>query len=216
MADQYTIPTKKICTILGCDKPLKARGLCNAHWARWSRNGDASITLRPTYGKGKDAAATKRAKKKYRDRHRETLRAAGRAYSKKNQSKSKQCKKEWREANPFQSTKNNRSYYQLHKAETYERGRAWNLKNPGRSAANSRRRRARLGGGILRLPGGAWQFLLDVYANRCAYCLKRTKLEQDHVAPISRGGTHSVDNIVPACQHCNRSKGDRPILFFFC
>lgn len=30
----------RICKIDGCDKPLKARGWCNAHWVRWKRYGD--------------------------------------------------------------------------------------------------------------------------------------------------------------------------------
>lgn len=32
--------TKRICSIDGCGKPLKARGWCNAHLKRWARHGD--------------------------------------------------------------------------------------------------------------------------------------------------------------------------------
>jgi hypothetical protein len=31
---------KRICSIEGCDKPVKARGWCNPHWKRWNRHGD--------------------------------------------------------------------------------------------------------------------------------------------------------------------------------
>ncbi|MGN7381658.1 hypothetical protein ACTHRH_06930 [Paenibacillus sp. SAFN-117] len=31
------------CTIPGCDKPLKARGLCSMHHQRWWRNGDPLV-----------------------------------------------------------------------------------------------------------------------------------------------------------------------------
>jgi 5-methylcytosine-specific restriction endonuclease McrA len=34
-------------------------------------------------------------------------------------------------------------------------------------------------------------------------------LELDHVVPEHRGGQATEDNIVLACQHCNRSKGYR-------
>ncbi len=30
----------KICEIIGCGKPLVARGLCNSHWIRWRKYGD--------------------------------------------------------------------------------------------------------------------------------------------------------------------------------
>ncbi len=33
--------------------------------------------------------------------------------------------------------------------------------------------------------------------------------EIDHIIPISKGGGVSRDNLVLACRHCNRSKGDR-------
>lgn len=44
----------------------------------------------------------------------------------------------------------------------------------------------------------------------CLYCGQiGGKLEIDHVLPISRGGTNDVDNLVTACQHCNRQKHDK-------
>lgn len=30
----------RLCTIEGCDRPLRARGWCITHWARWRRHGD--------------------------------------------------------------------------------------------------------------------------------------------------------------------------------
>jgi 5-methylcytosine-specific restriction endonuclease McrA len=32
--------------------------------------------------------------------------------------------------------------------------------------------------------------------------------EVDHSVPLSRGGTDHLNNLVPACISCNRSKGD--------
>ena len=42
----------------------------------------------------------------------------------------------------------------------------------------------------------------------CAYCNKPTEMdtELDHVIPRSKGGSHCLANIVPACRSCNRSK----------
>jgi hypothetical protein len=44
----------------------------------------------------------------------------------------------------------------------------------------------------------------------CQYCGERgKKLECDHVIPVSRGGSHTDDNLVTACFKCNRSKRDK-------
>lgn len=46
----------------------------------------------------------------------------------------------------------------------------------------------------------------------CAYCGGRGgKLECDHVHPVSRGGSNSLDNLKTACFSCNRSKRDKTL-----
>lgn len=50
------------------------------------------------------------------------------------------------------------------------------------------------------------------YEQRCAYCGASEELTLDHVMPISRGGSNSIDNCVPACWPCNSSKNDRTYL----
>ena len=48
------------------------------------------------------------------------------------------------------------------------------------------------------------------FGNRCAYCGRRTKLlTADHYVPLSKGGTNTIDNIIPACPDCNRRKWSR-------
>ncbi len=46
--------------------------------------------------------------------------------------------------------------------------------------------------------------------NVCMYCgLRSPKLTLDHVVPRHRGGGHSWDNLVAACNACNHRKGGR-------
>lgn len=47
----------------------------------------------------------------------------------------------------------------------------------------------------------------DKYA--CQYCGNTKKLTLDHVIPRSKGGKHSWDNVVIACESCNSRKSDR-------
>lgn len=43
----------------------------------------------------------------------------------------------------------------------------------------------------------------------CAYCgLETIELQAEHFLPISKGGTHVLSNILPACKACNYSKSD--------
>ncbi|WP_369696836.1 HNH endonuclease [Streptomyces sp. XD-27] len=54
--------------------------------------------------------------------------------------------------------------------------------------------------------------LWDRYGRACAYCGESSaSLHQEHVLPISRGGTDGIGNLVPACADCNLAKGDQTI-----
>ncbi|PAX54143.1 HNH endonuclease [Brunnivagina elsteri] len=45
--------------------------------------------------------------------------------------------------------------------------------------------------------------------NTCQYCGSSKHLTLDHVIPRSRGGQHTWDNVVIACERCNSKKGDK-------
>jgi 5-methylcytosine-specific restriction endonuclease McrA len=43
----------------------------------------------------------------------------------------------------------------------------------------------------------------------CCYCARPCKQTIDHLVPLSRGGPHAPENVLPACHSCNASKRDR-------
>lgn len=62
------------------------------------------------------------------------------------------------------------------------------------------------------LSGHQWRVIKAHWLNggivECAYCGEPTESpERDHVQPLSDGGNTVPENIVPACESCNRSKG---------
>lgn len=60
-----------------------------------------------------------------------------------------------------------------------------------------------------------WAGRLADYGHACAYCARTdVALHMDHVEPISKGGLHEIDNLVPACKPCNSSKGTRSLIVF--
>jgi len=72
-------------------------------------------------------------------------------------------------------------------------------------------RKARYRGRLLNARGSftreEWEARKIQFGNRCAYCGRKTKrLTPDHYIPLSRGGTNFIDNVIPACQDCNRRK----------
>lgn len=57
-----------------------------------------------------------------------------------------------------------------------------------------------------------WQAIQAMQDHRCYYCGKRCKgkLTQDHILPLSRGGSHTLHNVIAACRSCNCSKHAGP------
>jgi 5-methylcytosine-specific restriction endonuclease McrA len=57
------------------------------------------------------------------------------------------------------------------------------------------------------------KYLTEIYTH-CVYCdteLTPDNTHIDHVHPLSKGGSHSIDNVVLACKDCNLRKNDKPL-----
>ena len=86
------------------------------------------------------------------------------------------------------------------------------------------KRRERITIGVLKtrkpITHEQWEDCLKYFNESCAYCgthqnnLEWT-LEQEHIIPLSKGGTYDVSNIIPACRTCNVSKKDRKLETWF-
>ena len=60
-----------------------------------------------------------------------------------------------------------------------------------------------------------WKAVLDYFNHECAYCGSKEDLEQEHIVPVSDGGTYAIGNIVPACRKCNASKGNKNLDYWY-
>lgn len=84
--------------------------------------------------------------------------------------------------------------------------------NPQVPQRAKRKRKARIAGaGLFTVTARDWARTIARY-DGCAYCGGHGRMSMDHVVPISRGGRHSIGNLVPACINCNSSKRDRTIM----
>jgi len=98
--------------------------------------------------------------------------------------------------------------------EVRQRRSAWKKTEAGKlSIANyNHRRRINKNQSDYRLTQKDWDEILECYNHSCAYCkTPNITLTIEHVIPLSRGGTHTKDNLIPACTHCNYSKQDKLI-----
>jgi 5-methylcytosine-specific restriction endonuclease McrA len=78
-----------------------------------------------------------------------------------------------------------------------------------RARATQRRHTYKRRGASGRHTEKEWRALCSSFDERCAYCGARAALTVDHVVPITRGGSNSIENILPACMSCNRRKNAR-------
>jgi len=118
----------------------------------------------------------------------------------------------WRAANPEKAAAHLASWG----ANDPGRGERWRKANLDMDRAKSLRRRARRCGATGNgLTPSEWNEMKSYFGGRCAYCLTPcVGLEQEHMTPLYRGGSHASDNIVPACRSCNASKGTKNLLEF--
>ena len=54
--------------------------------------------------------------------------------------------------------------------------------------------------------------LRRLYSQPCAFCGTMENLSIDHIIPLSRGGSHSIGNMMTLCRSCNASKNARTIM----
>lgn len=55
------------------------------------------------------------------------------------------------------------------------------------------------------------QILIEKYGCLCYWCSKElpeNELTLDHLNPISKGGSHSLENLRLACKYCNNKRGN--------
>ena len=145
--------------------------------------------------------------KRYRLRHLEEIRAKDRLRKSKLDKEKRRLK--------------DRLLYQKNKERYREKARIWRKKNMDKVLFWNRRRELRERGVDGSHTFKEWGELKKKYSYRCSKCnileskLKNMwydkrfwKLTEDHVIPLSKGGTDYIYNIRPLCISCNSSKGN--------
>lgn len=177
----FTYSATGLCTVEGCERKHVAKGFCTMHYRR-AANGNLHLPEVLT-----------------------CARCAGQFPRpfKANPAAVRFCSHECRYADQLEDHKANR-------AARTEYLREWRKRNPEKSTAVLiRRAAAKQTSDVALVTGHDLLRLVRRYGGKCAYCDVRDYEHFDHVIPLSRGGRHSIGNLLPACAPCNLAKGPR-------
>jgi 5-methylcytosine-specific restriction endonuclease McrA len=120
--------------------------------------------------------------------------------------------KQWYEKHKDLHYANHMAWRRANREHVRQRNAAWRKANPDGHRLAQAARRAKVSTGDFTLT--EWRSLLEEFDHRCAYCQGQGDLEVEHMVPLSHGGPHTKDNIVPACGPCNRRKRTHTIFEF--
>jgi 5-methylcytosine-specific restriction endonuclease McrA len=105
-----------------------------------------------------------------------------------------------------------KEYAKKHSERINEAIKRYRQRHPEKVAESKNARRAREKNcRFTKISKSTYSQKLDFFNNCCCYCEKpfneQNKLTWDHFVPLSKGGSHAGDNLLPCCKSCNSSKG---------
>lgn len=187
----------KLCAIEDCEDTIRIGDYCYAHYARLRRHGDPLAGKKPAelatdHDDGDRTCNTCKVKKPITDFYRGALYTRGRW------PRCAECHVKWF-TERYQA---NKSYYD----DLFRTAR--------------HQRRAQMYGSEWD-PGITRAALREIHGDACMYCgvdmdfMERgrkqapTRATVEHIIPLSRGGSHTWENMAIACSKCNCTKRDK-------
>lgn len=141
---------------------------------------------------------------------REQTLAAKRTYHLKNKDKEKEYSKEYRSRPEVIEREKQRRIDEAEKNKEYQRQYLQTDRGRTLSRIKIAKRRALREKTIVTFTLEQWEESKEFFNHECAYCGNKSEVfDKDHVVPLSKGGTHTMQNIVPACEWCNGSKHNK-------
>jgi 5-methylcytosine-specific restriction endonuclease McrA len=172
-------------------------------------------------------------------RNKATYQASQLAWREAHPERKREMDKAWREQNAERKNATDRAYYGANREEVLAKERArhaanpepnqrkarewavafperakaiwdrWHKNNPDKVKAATYANRAKRAAAPGSFTSEEWLAKQAEYGYRCAYCWAEGELTVDHVIPVTKSGSHAIDNIVPACGSCNNRKKAR-------
>lgn len=141
----------------------------------------------------------------------EKKREANQRYYAANRAKVQAQQRCYREENREKLQEYGNRYHKENSAKKCAHTRRWREENPDKMLAAGNRRRARKRGAVVGDPAEVATREAEIRESRwCEKCKAEVDdLHVDHIQPLSRGGSHSVENLQGLCAKHNLEKGAR-------
>lgn len=156
--------------------------------------------------------------RKYKHTHRELVNERSKIYKQTHPEKVKKYKDEHREQdnlyhriryaeNIEKERQRSKDKYIRDKVHVQEYNKNYHATHQGLRQEYKRKYRARRKNAEGYITKKEWDELLDRFNHTCLRCGRTDiKLTLDHVIPLTRGGSHTIDNAQPLCISCNSIK----------
>lgn len=127
-------------------------------------------------------------------------------YRKENAAQIDAKKKIYIKNNKTAHLKRQHNWYEKNKYDIKNRISLYKKEHPEQYQMYNNRRIARKKTSIIEI--FTHQDIINRYGNKCFYC-DGLFIHIDHYMPLSRGGTHTLENVRPSCEHCNLTKSNK-------
>jgi 5-methylcytosine-specific restriction endonuclease McrA len=133
----------------------------------------------------------------------------GRNYRLRTASARREYKKRFWAEHKQRLTAEHYAWHLANREKVLELHRNWRRKNPHYFRVANNRRRALEVNAHGSHTAEEWCAILKKYKNRCADCGFKGPLTEDHIIPLSKGGSDFAYNLKPLCQSCNSRKHNK-------
>jgi len=164
-------------------------------------------------------ASCKECNNAYRNKNKETINEYNSTYHSKKREEISTRKKHYYEENKDLILERTRAYGFVYrdnnKVKLLEYQRKYKAKNRTMFNVYKQRRRAMKKKLPSTLTIDEWEEVKATFGYECVYCGINNDLHQDHFIALSKGGGYTKKNILPSCQSCNSSKGDKDFVDWY-
>jgi hypothetical protein len=147
---------------------------------------------------------------KYEKDNPEKIAVRKRVYYEANKERTKPQRRKYRETNREKLIAGQRLWYENNREKVAKRNRKWYKANLDKVRDRTTLRRARKAGATGSHTAAQFRALIEATGGICLCCGRHftddLRPTEDHIVPLSKGGSDDITNIQPLCHSCNCSK----------